>query len=202
MVHSSRPEVTHNVVQELTLRPSCLLSLLNSKVVAPKWLANVIHMGTEGNRSSILEQHFELPATSSYLPAVSSDLPSTLSSTDFWTNGASRRGILDGYRFVIFTRDSDNVEDFQSVLSLSGGGYERFPVDSGKVRLHRRLSAGKDKGRKVVVVDDEVKASVAPDFWNELIDEAKTSVSPHTLLSLPTERSQGSSLHFAVGSGS
>lgn len=183
MVHSPCPEVTHDIVQELTLTPSCLLSLLNSKVVTPKWFAEVIRTGTEGNRSSILEQHFELPDISLYLPVVSNTLPSTISSADFWTNGAGRRGILEYYRFVIFTRDSDNVEDFQSIISLSGGGYERFPVDSGKMRLHRRLSAGKDKRRKVVVVDDEVKASVAPDVWNELIDEAKTSVPSRSFIS-------------------
>lgn len=200
MVHSSCPEVTHNVVQELTFTPSCLLSLLNSKVVTPKWFAEVIRIGAEGNRSSILEQHFELPDTFSYLPAVSSDLPSMLSSTDFWTNGASRRGILDDYRFVIFTRNSENVEEFQSIISSCGGGYERFPVDSGKTRLHRRLSADKDKRRKVVVVDDEVKTSVTSDLWNELIDEAKMSVHP-TNSFFPTERSQGLSQLFAVGSG-
>jgi hypothetical protein len=182
VVHSSCPEVTHHVLQELTLTPSCLLSLLNSQVVTPKWFAEVIHKGTKGNRSSILEQDFELPDASSYLPAVSNALPLTLSSMDFWTNGPGRRRILDEYRFVIFTRNSDSVEDLQSVISLSGGGYERFQVDSGKIRLHRRLSADKDKRRKVVVVDDGVKASVALDLWNELVDEAETSVLSHTLL--------------------
>lgn len=185
VVHSSCPEVTHNVIPELNLTPSCLLSLLNCKVVTPKWLAEVIHTGTQGNRISILEQHFELPDASSYLPAVSNTLPSTLSSMDFWTNSIGRRGILDDYRFVIFTHNSDDVEDLRSIISLSGGGYERFQVDSGKILLHRRLSADKDKRRKVIVVDDEVKASVAPDSWNELIAEAKTSVPPHTLLSPP-----------------
>lgn len=185
MVPSLRPEVTHNIVQELTLSPSCLLSLLDSKVVTPKWFTEVIRMGTEGNRSSILEQHFELPNTSPYLPAVSSALPLTLRSADFWANSTSRRGVLGGYRFVIFTQDSDNVEDLQSIISLSGGGYERFPVDSGRTRLHRRLSADKDKRRKVIVVDDDVKASVTPDFWNELVDEAKTSGPFHTLVFPP-----------------
>jgi hypothetical protein len=123
-----------------------------------------------------MEQHFELPDTSPYLPGVSAALPSTLSSTDFWTNSASRRGILDNYRFVILTRDSENVEDLQSVISLSGGGYELFPVGSGKSRLHRRLSANKDKKMNIVVVDDEVKASITTNSWNELVDEAKTSV--------------------------
>lgn len=185
MVHSSCPEVTHHIVKELTLTPSCLLSLLNSKVVTPKWFAEVIRKGSEGTQSSILEQNFELPDASSYLPAISNAVPSALSSTDFWTNGAGRRGILDGYRFIIFTRDSDPVEDLQSIISLSGGGYERFPVDSGKIRLHRRLSADKDKRNKVIVVDDEVKASVTPDFWNGLIDEAKSFVSYLTLLFRP-----------------
>jgi hypothetical protein len=49
-------------------------------------------------------------------------------------------------------------------------------VGSGKSRLHRRLSANKDKKMKIVVVDDEVKASITPNSWNELVDEAKTSV--------------------------
>jgi len=183
VVHSSYPEVTHSIVQELTLTPSCVLSLLKSKVVTPKWLTDVIRRGTEDSPSSVLEQHFELPDTSSYLPTVSAALPSTLSSTDVWVAGATRRGILDEHRFIIFTCNSENVEDFQSVISTSGGGYELFPVDSGRMRLHRRLSAGKDK-RKVIVVDDEVKASVTPDAWNELIDEAKSSVSSHSLLFL------------------
>ena len=183
MIHSSYPEVTHDIVQELTLTPSCVLSLLKSKVVTPKWLTDVIRRGTEGSPSSLLERHFELPDTSSYLPTVSAALPSTLSSIDVWIAGATRRGILDDYRFIIFTCNSENVEDFQSVISTSGGGYELFPVDSGRMRLHRRLSAGKDK-RKVIVVDDEVKASVTPDAWNELIDEAKSSVSAHPLLFL------------------
>jgi hypothetical protein len=160
-------------------------SLLNSKVVTPRWLTEVIRRGTEGNRGSLMEQHFELPDTSSYLPTVSAALSSTLSSTDFWTNSASRLGILDGYRFIILTRDSENAEDFQSVISSSGGGYELFPVGSGKTRLHRRLSADKDKRIKIVVVDDDVKASVTPDSWNELIDEAKASVLPHPLLFFP-----------------
>ena len=200
VVHSSCPEVTHDVVQELTLTPSCLLSLLNSKVVTPKWLEEVIRAGTGTNQSSLLEQRFELPDTSSYLPAVSNSLPQPLSLTDFWTNGADRRGILDEYRFIIFTRDSDKVEDFQSVVSLSGGGYELFPVNSGKIRLHRRLSAGKDKRRKVIVVDDDVEASVASDLWNDLIGEAKTFV-PSRPFIFPAERSQDSSRHFAVGFG-
>ena len=184
MVHSSCPEVTHNIVHELTLTPFCMLALLKSNVVSPKWLAEVIHRGTESNRSSILEQHFELPDTSSYLPAVSAALPSTLKSTDFWITGTSRRGVLDSYRFIIFTGNSENVEDLQSVISVSGGGYELFPVDSGRIRLHRRLSADKDKRQKVIIIDDEVKASVAPDTWNELIDEAKSSVSSRPLLFL------------------
>lgn len=169
--------MTHNVVQELTLTPSCVLSLLNSKVVAPKWLTEVIHQGTGGNPSSGLEQHFELPDTSFFFPVVSTALPTTLSSINVWNTGKSRRGVLDDYRFIIFTCASERVEDFQSVVSLSGGGYEFFPVDSGRVRLHRRLSADKDKRKKVIVVDDEVKTSVAPDTWNELIDEAKSYVS-------------------------
>lgn len=185
VVHSSCPGVTHNLVQELTATPSCVSSLLNSRVVTPRWLMEVIRRGTEGNRGSLMEQHFELPDTSSYLPAVSAALSSTLSSTDFWTNSASRLGILDGYRFIILIRDSENVEDFQSVVSSSGGGYELFPVGSGKARLHRRLSADKDKRIKIVVVDDEVKASVTPDSWNELIDETKASVPPHPLSFFP-----------------
>lgn len=76
------------------------------------------------------------------------------------------------------------MEDFQSIISAFGGGYELFPVDSGKSRLHRRLSADKDK-RKVIVVNDEVKASVSPDTWNELIDEAKLSVLSHLPLFFP-----------------
>lgn len=182
VVYSSCHEVTHNVVQEFTLTPSCVLSLLKSNVVSPMWLTEVIRRGTESNLSSVLEQHFELPDTSSYLPAVSTVLTPTLSSTDFWTTGGSRRGIFDGYRFIIFIGDSENVEDLQSVISVSGGGYELFQVDSGRTRLHRRLSADKDRRQKVIVVDDEVKASVAPDTWNELIDEAKSSVSPHPFL--------------------
>ena len=176
-VHSSCPEVTHNIVHELTLTPFCVLSLLESNVVSPKWLTEVICRGTESNKSSILEQNFELPDTSSYLPAVSAAIPSALSSTDFWITGTSRRGVLDSYRFIIFTGNSENVEDLQSIISVSGGGYELFPVDSGRIRLHRRLSADKDKRQKVIVVDDEVKTSVSPDTWNELIDEAKSSVS-------------------------
>lgn len=185
MVHSSYPEVTHNLVQELTLTPSCVLSLLNSKVITPQWLTEVIRRGTEGTPSSVLEQHLELPDTSSYLPAVSAALPSTLNSTDVWIASKSRRGILDDYRFIIFTCNSERVEDFQSAISESGGGYELFPADSGRTRLHRRLSAGKDKRKKVVVVDDEVKATVPPDTWNELIDEVKSSVSSRSLLFLP-----------------
>ena len=185
MVHSSYPEVTHNIVHELTLTPFCVLSLLKSNVVSPRWLTEVIHRGTESNRSSTLEQHFELPDTSSYLPTVSTVLPSTLNSTDFWIAATSRRGVLDSYRFIIFTGNSENVEDLQSVISVSGGGYELFSVDSGRIRLHRRLSADKDKRQKVIVVDDEVKAGVAPDIWNELIDEAKSSVSSHPLGFLP-----------------
>lgn len=176
MVHSPSPEVTHNVIQELTLTPFCVLSLLNSKVVTPQWLTEVIRRGIEGAPISALEQHLELPDTSSYFPAVSAALPSTLNSTDIWITGASRRGTLDDYRFIIFTRNSESVEDLQSVISVSGGGYELFPVDSGRVRLHRRLSADKDKRKKIAVVDDEVKASVTSDTWNELIDEAKSSV--------------------------
>jgi len=185
VVHSYRPEVTHNVVQELTLTPTCVLSSLNSKVVSPEWLAEVIRRGIDGSPSSVLEQNFELPDTSSYLPAVSTTLPAALSSSDFWITGVTRRGILDDYRFVIVTRNPENVEDLQSVISVSGGGYELFPVDSGRLRLHRRLSVDKDKRQKVIVVDDEVKASVDPDTWNELIDEAKSSVSSHPLLFLP-----------------
>lgn len=150
-------------------------------MVSPKWLTEVIRRGTESNRSSILEQNFELPDTSSYLPAVSTAIPSALSSTDFWITGTNRRGVLDSYRFIIFTGNSENVEDLQSIVSVSGGGYELFPVDSGRIRFHRRLSADKDKRQKVVVVDDEVKASVSPDTWNELIDEAKSSVSSFPL---------------------
>jgi len=183
VVHSSCPEVTHTIVQELALTPSCVLSLLNSKVVTPMWLAEVIHRGIAANPSSALEQHFELPHTPSYLPTVSTALPSTLSSTDVWITGTSRRGILDDYRFIIFTCNSECVEDFQSVISVFGGGYELFPVDSGRTRLHRRLSADKGK-RKVIAVDDEVKASVSPDTWNELIDEAKSSVLPYLPLLL------------------
>ena len=185
VVHSSCPEVTHNVVQELTLTPSCVLSMLNSKAVTPKWLTEVIRRGTESNPSSVLEQEFELPDISRYLPTVSAALPSTLNSTEVWIAGTSRRGTLDDYRFIIFTRSSESVEDFQSVISVSGGGYEVFLVDSGRTRLHRRLSADKDKRKKVVVVDDEVKASVTPDTWNELIDEAKSSVPSCPLLCLP-----------------
>jgi len=177
--------VTHNIVHELTLTPFCVLSLLKSNVVSPKWLTEVIRRGTESNRSSILEQNFELPDTSSYLPAVSTAIPSALSSTDFWITGTNRRGVLDSYRFIIFTGNSENVEDLQSIVSVSGGGYELFPVDSGRIRLHRRLSADKDKRQKVVVVDDEVKASVSPDTWNELIDEAKSFVSSFPLSFLP-----------------
>lgn len=175
--------MTHTITQELVLTPSCVLSLLGSEVVTPEWLAEVIHRGTDGNGSSALEQHFELPDTSSYLPAVSAALPSTLSSTDFWTNSASRRGILSDYRFVIFIRDSKSVEDLQSAISLSGGGYELFPVGSGRLRLHRRLSADKDKRKKVIVVDEEARSSVTSDSWNELIDEAKTSVPPYPFCS-------------------
>ncbi|KAF9651006.1 hypothetical protein BDM02DRAFT_3267528 [Thelephora ganbajun] len=174
VVHSLCPEVTHNVIQELTLTPSCVLSLLKSKVVTPEWLAEVIRRGTEGNPGSVLEQHFELPDTSSYLPAVSTASPSTLSPTDFWTANATRYRVLDDRRFIVFTRGSEKVEDFQSVISASGGGYELFPVDSGRIRLHRRLSVDKDRRQKVIVVDNEVKASVTPDTWNELIDEAKS----------------------------
>lgn len=184
-VRSSCPEVTHTIVQELALTPSCVLSLLNSKVVTPEWLAEVIHRGIAGNPSSTLEQHFELPHTSSYLPTVSAALPSTLSSTDVWITGTSRRGILDDNRFIIFTCNSECVEDFQSIISVFGGGYELFPVDSGRTQLHRRLSADKDKRKKVIVVDDEVKASISPDTWNELIDEAKSSVLSHLPLFLP-----------------
>jgi hypothetical protein len=176
VVHSPCPEVTHTVIQELTLTPSCVLSLFNSKVVTPEWLTEVIRRGVEGNPSSVLEQHFELPDTSSYLPVVSATLSSTLSSTDVWITGTSQRGILGDYRFIIFTNDSESVEDLQSVISVSGGGYELFPVDSGRARFHRRLSANKDKRKKVIIVDDEVKAGVTPDTWNELIDEAKSSV--------------------------
>lgn len=185
MVHSSRPEVTHTIAQELTLAPSCVLFLLNSKVVSPEWLTEVIRRGAGGDSNSALEEHFELPDTSSYLPAFSTTLPSTLSSTDFWIASMSRRGILDDYRFIILTSISENVEDLQSVISVSGGGYELFPVDSGRVRLHRRLSANKDKRQKIVVVDDDVKASVAPGIWNELIDEAKSYVSSYPLSFLP-----------------
>ena len=184
VVHSSCPEVTHTIVQELALTPSCVLSLLNSKVVTPKWLAEVIHRGIASNPKSTLEQHFELPNTSSYFPTVSSGLPSTLSSTDIWITGINRRGILDGYRFIIFTCNSECVEDFQSIVSVLGGGYELFPVDSGRTRLHHRLSAGKDTRKKVIVVDDEVKTSVPPNSWNELIDEAKSSVLSHLPLFL------------------
>jgi len=179
VVHSSCPEVTHTIVQELVLTPSCMLSLLNSKVVTPSWLAEVIRRGIAGNPSSTLEQHFELPHTSSYLPTVSAALPSTLSRTDVWITGTNRRGILDDYRFIIFTRNSECAEDFQSIISVFGGGYELFPVDSGRTRLHRRLSVDKDKRKKVIVVDDEVKASIPHDTWNELIDEAKPSVLSH-----------------------
>lgn len=185
MVHLSSPEVTHNIVQELTLTPSCVLSLLNSNVISPRWLTEVIRRGTGSNVSSVLEQDFELPDTSSYLPAVSTTLPSTLGSTDFWTASTSRRGIFDDYRFIILTSNSENVEDLQSTISVCGGGYELFPAESGRTRLHRRLSVNKDKRRKVIVVDDEVKASVAPDVWNELIDEAKSSVLSHSLLFPP-----------------
>jgi hypothetical protein len=185
VVHSSCPEVTHNIVHELTLTPSCVLSLLKFNVVSPKWLTEVIRRGTEDNRSSILEQYFELPDTSSYLPAVSTALPSTLNSTDLWITSASRHGVLDSYRFIVFIGDSENVEDLQSAISVSGGGYELFPVDSGRIRLHRRLSADKDKRQKVIVADDEVKANVAPNTWNELIDEAKSSVSFHPISFLP-----------------
>lgn len=188
MVHSPCPEVTHDIVQEFTLTPSCVLSLLSSRAVSPKWLMEVIRRGTEGNPNSVLEQHFKLPDTSSYLPAVSTILPPTLNSTDFWTTGTNRRGVLDEYRFVIFTDNSENVEDLQSVISVSGGGYELFPVDSGKIRLHRRLSVNKDRRQKVIVVDNEVKGSVAPDTWNELIDEAKSSVILFSFVS-PAERS-------------
>jgi len=177
--------VTHNIVHELTLTPFCVLSLLKSNLASPKWLTDVIRRGAESNRSSVLEQNFELPDTSSYLPAVSTVIPSALSSTDFWITGTNRRGVLDSYRFIIFTGNSENVEDLQSVVSVSGGGYELFPVDSGRIRLHRRLSADKDKRQKVVVVDDEVKASVSPDTWNELIDEAKSSVPSFPLSFLP-----------------
>lgn len=183
MVHSSSPGVTHNIVQELTLTPPCVLSLLNSNVVSPGWLAEVIRRGTGSNVSSVLEQEFELPDTSPYLPAVSTALPSTLSSTDFWTTSMSRCGIFDDYRFIIFTSNSENVEDLQSIISVSGGGYELFPADSGRTRFHRRLSVNKDKRQKIIVVDDEVKASVVPDVWNELIDEVKSSVLSHPLLS-------------------
>ena len=185
--------MTHNIVHELTLTPSCVLSLLKSNVVSPTWLTEVIRRGTEGNRSSILEQQFELPDTSSYLPSASTAFPSTLKSTDYQITGKSRRGVLDNYRFIIFTGNSENVDDLQSVISVSGGGYELFPVDSGRIRLHRRLSADKDKRQKVIVVDDEVKASVAPDTWNELIDEAKSSVSSHSLSFLPLNDLKGSS---------
>ena len=174
VVHSSHPEVTHTVVQELTLTPSCVLSSVNSKTVSPEWLTEVIRQGIDGSPSSVLEQNFELPDVSSYPPAVSTTLPATLSSAGFWTTGVRRRGILDDYRFIVITRNLENVEDLQSVISVTGGGYELFPVDSGRSRLHRRLSADKDKRQKVIVVDDEVKASVAPDTWNELIDEAKS----------------------------
>ena len=183
VVHSSYPEVTHTVVQELILTPSCVLSLLNSKVISPKWLTEVIRRGIEGNPSSVLEQHLELPDISSYSPAVSAALPPALSSTDVWILNTTRRGILDDHRFIIFTCDSECVEDFQSVISVSGGGYELFQVDSGRTRLHRRLSVDKDKRKKVIVVDDEVKASVTSDIWNELIDEAKSSVQFHSLVS-------------------
>lgn len=175
VVHSPRPEVTHNIVQEFTLTPFCVLSLLHSKVATPKWLTEVIRQGAGGNNcSSTLEQYFELPDISSYLPPVSTTLPSTLSSTEFWTNSASRGGILSNYRFIIFTRDSENLEDLQSIISLTGGGYELLSVGSGKARLHRRLSANRQGIRMVIVIDNDVKASVAPDVWNELIDEAKT----------------------------
>ena len=185
VVHSSCPEVTHNIVQELVLTPACVLSLFNSKVVTPKWLTEVIHRGVEGNPNSTLEQHFELPDTSSYLPTVSTTLPSTLSSANVWVAGTNQRGTLDDYRFIIFTCNSECVEEFQSVISVSGGGYELFPVDSGRTRLHRRLSADKDKRKNVIVVDDEVKGSIPPETWNELIDEAKSSVSSHLPLFLP-----------------
>ena len=184
-IHLPCPEVTHSLVQELNLTPSCVLSLLNSKMVTPEWFTEVIRRGIDGNPRSVLEQDFELPDTFSYLPAVSVALPSRLSLTDVWITGTSRRGILGDYRFIVFTRDSERVEEFQSVISVSGGGYELFPVTSGRIQLHRRLSANKDKRKKVIIVDDEVKTSVAPDTWNELIDEAKSSVLSHRLLSLP-----------------
>lgn len=181
MVHSSYPETTHHVVQELTLTPSCVLLLLNSKAVNIEWLTEVIRRGTEGEPSSILEQHFELP-DASHFPAVSATLPSTSSRMDLSMNDIDRCRVLDGYRLIVFTRDSETTEDFQSVISMSGGGYELFAVDSGKARFHRRLSVNKDKRKKMIVVDDEVRASVTPGSWNELIDEAKASVSFAPLL--------------------
>jgi len=197
VVHSSRPEVTHNVVREFTLTPSCVLSVLNSKLVTPRWLTEVIRRGIEGKPSSTLEQHFELPDTSPYLPTVSAALPSTLSPTDIWTTGTNRHGILNDYRFVIFTCNSGCAEEFRSVISESGGDYELFPVDSGRARLHRRLSADKDKRKKVIVVDDEVKASIPPDTWNELINEAKSSVSSRPPLLLPLNRLKRFELTFS-----
>lgn len=201
MVHSSSPEVTHDIVQELTLTPSCVLSLLNSKVVSPGWLTEVIRRGTGSNSSSVLEQDFELPDTSSYLPAFSAVLPSTLRPTDFWTASASRRGIFNDYRFIVLTSNSENVEDLQSTISVCGGGYEVFPADSGRTQLHRRLSVNKDKRRKVVVVDDEVKASVALDVWNELIDEVNSSVLSHPPMFPPLNIPKDSNSCLAAGKG-
>jgi hypothetical protein len=190
--------VTHTVIQEFSLTPFCVLSLLNSKAVTPKWFTEVVRRGAQGNRGSLLEQHFELPEASSYFPTVSTALPSTLGSTNLRAIDVSRRGVFDDYRFMILTRDSENVEDFQSIISLSGGGYELFPVGSGKTRLHRRLSADKSKRKKVIVVDDDkVKASVSSDSWNELIDEAKTCVVSPSRFSR-TERFQGLNQSFPV----
>ena len=199
VVHSPCPEVTHSVARELTLTPSCVFPLLTSKVVTPEWLTEVIRRGTEGGRISSLEQRFELPDSSSYFPTISTTLPSTLSSTDLRTINSNHREIFDDHWFIILTRDSEYVEDFQSVISLSGGGCELFLVGSGKVRLRRRLSADKDGKRKIVVVDDKVKASVASDSWNELIDEAKVSVICSSFVP-PTEQSQGLGRHCAIGS--
>jgi hypothetical protein len=103
------------------------------------------------------------------------------------------------YRFIIFTGNSENVEDLQSIISVSGGGYELFPVDSGKDTAPSQTIRRQRQEEKVIVVDDEVKASVAPNTWNELIDEAKSSVSSHPISFLPLNDLKRFELTFCSG---